>query len=54
VTQAAIPMGSTASSPLDSLSPTTSVLPVVDGQVTITTPALHDGDAVEITVTPQG
>src|SRR5579875_3314832 len=54
VTQAAIPMGSTASSPLDSLSPQTSVLAVVDGQVTITTPALHDGDAIEISVTPQG
>lgn len=52
VTMAAIPLGSTLSAPLTSLNPTTLTEPVVNGSMTLTTPSLSDGDAVEITVVP--
>lgn len=52
VTMAVIPAGSSLTAPLTSLSPTTSTVQVTEGSVTVSTPALHDGDAVEITVTP--
>lgn len=52
VTVAAVPMGSTTQSPLTSLSSTTVTEAASGGWVTVTTPAMHDGDAVEITVTP--
>lgn len=52
VTVAPIPLGATTTAPLTSLSPVTNTQAVVEGSVTITTPALFDGDAAEITVNP--
>ena len=52
VTLAAIPMGPTPTSPLYQLTPSRFTVPVTNGVATLSTPALHDGDAVEITVTP--
>lgn len=50
VTMAAIPAGSTK--PLYGLGTTQTTVPVTNGWATITTPALNDGDAVEITASP--
>lgn len=52
VTIAVIPAGSNTTSPLYQLSPSQTTVPVVNSVATIVTPSLHDGDAVEITVTP--
>jgi len=52
VTMAVIPVGSSLTTPLMSLAPTSSTVQVSSGSVTVSTPGLHDGDAVEITVTP--
>lgn len=52
VTMAVIPVGSSLTAPLTSLSTTTTTVQVTDRSVTFSTPGLHDGDAVEITVSP--
>lgn len=52
VTFAVIPAGSNTTSPLYQLSPSQATVPVINGVATVTTPSLHDGDAVEMTVTP--
>ena len=52
VTLATIPMGTTEASPLYQLTPSRFTVPVTNGVVSLSTPALRDGDAVEITVTP--
>lgn len=54
VTMAVIPMGLTSSSPLNKLSPSTISVPVTNGVAGVTTPALQDGDAIEVTITPVG
>ena len=52
VTMTLIPAGSSLTAPLASVVPTTSTVQVTGGSATFDTPALHDGDAVKITVTP--
>jgi hypothetical protein len=52
VTTAVIQTGLSATSPMTSLSSQTVVVPVSNGWINLTTPWMHDGDAVEITVTP--
>lgn len=52
ITTAVIPMGSSLTAPLTSLTTRTTTYQVVNGMVTFDTPALNDGDAVEITLTP--
>ena len=51
---AVIPAGSNPGMPLTGVSPYQVTAPVTNGWATMTTPAIHDGDAVEVTVTPGG
>lgn len=51
VTSATVPMGATMLSPLAGpIAQPTQTVPVVGGEVTVTTPALADGDAFEMTI----
>lgn len=52
VAMAVIPAGSNTGTPLTSVSPYQVAAPVTNGWATVTTPSLHDGDAVEVMVTP--
>lgn len=52
VTFASIPAGADPATPLDQLATTQLTIPVTNGVISLSTPPLHDGDAVEITVTP--
>ena len=52
VTIIVIPVGSSLTAPLTSVTGTTTTEAVVNGAVTVDTPNLNDGDAVRVTVTP--